>query len=998
MSTVLRLATLLIVATLSPTVTQADNSYPIILVNGFSGWGRDELLGFRYWGGIQGDFQEELVAQGYKVYTAAVGPFSSNWDRACELYTTIKGGQVDYGAKHSVAHSHLRYGRNYTGLYPEWGNTNSDGSIKKVHLIGHSMGGQTVRMLAQLLEHGTTGAPIEEDASSHPLFNGGKKWVHSITTISTPNQGTTLGDGFSQIGDSVKDLLAGVLNVVGILGNSAQMVYDAKLDQWGITNKQSGETLQNYLKRVFSSSIFDSSFKDVCLWSLSTPGAKEESTWVQTLSDVYYYSYATIDSYSTHDLLLRKISLPNLLTMLLPLDPLAVFLGGRYAPDTLKLSTDWQPNDGVVNTISMSHDGVGTAVSFAGSSQIGKWNKMPQLNRLDHLAVIGVTLHTQVLDLYFGHAKVLASLPASSSSRRLADSPAAVEQLDAAILSLAAATTSVETKSDLEALCESPKNSYAESYCTKMLEAAPSTRRLPPSKCPLLGLAANREVEVVSTKMLAERGSAAVARATNTYPVVLVHGFAGWGRDELLGLKYWGGIQGDLQEELVAQGYTVYTASIGPFSSNWDRACELYAQIKGGVTDYGIKHSANFDHDRYGKNYTGLYPEWGETNSDGSMNKIHLIGHSMGGQTIRMLAQMLEGGTTGAPVEEDSSTVTSPLFEGGHNWVHSITTISTPNQGTTLADGFSEIGDTVKDLLVSVINVLGIFGENAEMLYDAQLDQWGISAKTDDESLQEYIDRVFSSSIFDSGFKDVSIWSLSVAGAKEESTWVETLSDIYYYSYATIDTFSTYNWKLQKISYPNVLTMLLPLDVTSIFLGSRYAPDTMSLSTDWQPNDGAVNTISMSQDYVGELVSFDGTSVIGKWNEMTQLSGLDHLAVTGITLLYQILDLYEAHMALLYTLPTGSSSSRRLAANSTVTAKLNSAITSLNTATASIQTQGDLEALCENPINTYAENYCANMLNTTLVNDTVATANATVEAATNTSVSSENTTTRLRRG
>lgn len=475
MSILLRLATLLLVAVCSPTA-QADNSYPIILVNGFSGWGRDELLGFKYWGGIQGDFQAELVKQGYTVYTAAVGPFSSNWDRACELYAIIKGGRVDYGAKHSAKHNHLRYGRNYTGLYPEWGNTNADGSIKKVHLLGHSMGGQTVRMLAQLLEHGSTGAPVEEDASSHPLFKGGKKWVHSITTIASPNQGTTLGDGFSVIGDSVKDLLAGVLSVVGILGDSAQMVYDAKLDQWGITNKQSGETLQAYLDRVFSSSIFDSSIKDVCLWSLSTPGAKEENTWVKTLSDVYYYSYATIDTYSTVDLLLRKVSLPNLLTMLVPLDPLAVFLGGRYAPDTLKLSTDWQPNDGVVNTISMSTDGAGTAVTFAGSSQVGKWNTMPQLNRLDHLAVTGITLHTQVLDLYVAHAKLLASLP-TTSSRRLADSTAAVEKLDAAILSLTAAATSVETKSDLESLCKSPKNAYAQSYCTHMLEAS-ATRRL----------------------------------------------------------------------------------------------------------------------------------------------------------------------------------------------------------------------------------------------------------------------------------------------------------------------------------------------------------------------------------------------------------------------------------------------------------------------------------------------------------------------------------------
>ncbi|KAH7485170.1 hypothetical protein KRP22_006331 [Phytophthora ramorum] len=477
MSVLLRLALVVLTATLSSTPTQAANSYPIILVNGFSGWGRDELLGFRYWGGIQGDFQDELTAQGYTVYTAAVGPFSSNWDRACELYAIIKGGQVDYGKKHSATHDHLRFGRNYTGLYPNWGTANSDGSINKVHLVGHSMGGQTVRMLAQLLEHGTTGAPIEEDASSHPLFKGSKSWVHSITTIASPNQGTTLGDGFSTIGDSVKDLLAGVLSVVGILGDSAKMVYDAKLDQWGVTNKQAGETVQAYLDRVFASSIFDPSFKDVCLWSLSTGGAKEEATWVKTLSDVYYYSYATIDTYATRDLLLRKISLPNLLTMLLPLDLLAVFLGGRYAPDTLKLSTDWQPNDGVVNTISMGSDGVGTAVTFAGSSLLGKWNKMPQLNRLDHLAVVGITLHTQVLDLYEGHAALLAALPKSSSSRRLADSTVAVAKLDTAILELTAATTSVETKSDLETLCVSPKNSYAESYCTKMLESAP-TRRL----------------------------------------------------------------------------------------------------------------------------------------------------------------------------------------------------------------------------------------------------------------------------------------------------------------------------------------------------------------------------------------------------------------------------------------------------------------------------------------------------------------------------------------
>ena len=48
-------------------------------------------------------------------------------------------------------------------------------------------------------------------------------------------------------------------------------------------------------------------------------------------------------------------------------------------------------------------------------------------------------------------------------------------------------------------------------------------------------------------------GSAALpALAANAYPVILVHGFAGFGRSELLGYKYWGGLD-DPQEELKAK-------------------------------------------------------------------------------------------------------------------------------------------------------------------------------------------------------------------------------------------------------------------------------------------------------------------------------------------------------------------------------------------------------------------------------------------------------------
>ena len=72
--------------------------------------------------------------------------------------------------------------------------------------------------------------------------------------------------------------------------------------------------------------------------------------------------------------------------------------------------------------------------------------------------------------------------------------------------------------------------------------------------------------------------------AQNQYPIVLIHGFMGWGTEEMAGYKYWGG-EHDFQEYLDSFGYEVYTVSIGPISSNWDRAIETYYQIKGGQVD-----------------------------------------------------------------------------------------------------------------------------------------------------------------------------------------------------------------------------------------------------------------------------------------------------------------------------------------------------------------------------------------------------------------------------
>lgn len=74
--------------------------------------------------------------------------------------------------------------------------------------------------------------------------------------------------------------------------------------------------------------------------------------------------------------------------------------------------------------------------------------------------------------------------------------------------------------------------------------------------------------------------------------------------------NYWGGNKFKVIEALRKKGYDIHQASVGAFSSNYARAVDLYYFIKGGRVDYGAAHAAQYGHERFGKIYKGIMPDW----------------------------------------------------------------------------------------------------------------------------------------------------------------------------------------------------------------------------------------------------------------------------------------------------------------------------------------------------------------------------------------------------
>jgi triacylglycerol lipase len=351
------------------------------------------------------------------------------------------------------------------------------------------------------------------------------------------------------------------------------------------------------------------------------------------------------------------------------------------------------------------------------------------------------------------------------------------------------------------------------------------------------------------------------ALAANNDPVVLVHGVLGFGPEQFKasGFKYWGGY-GDLAAHMAQYKgpHAVYAAGVGAVSSNWDRAAELYAQIKGGCVDYGATHvklhepgqvqkppgrcwAADPAHNPW-RYPLAFYPAWDQD------HPIHMIGHSQGGTTIRALVQLLEHGS---PEGDEGG---GELFKGGRiGWIKSVTTISAPHNGTTLRDA-------VLDFLPNLHT-----------------------------PLRDVLDR------------DLAHWELAPDGARDFNLWARTSPWVYYYSIGTLAT-EAGAWccngtdraiapiQTTAFQYPRAdmipyfKTMAGEWIVPSMLqhgMGAytQDAPGRVRIDSDWFPNDGVVNTVSMRNPAGHPVRDYDGKSVRGVWNFLGNYRGYDHFDI-----------------------------------------------------------------------------------------------------------------------
>ncbi len=359
----------------------------------------------------------------------------------------------------------------------------------------------------------------------------------------------------------------------------------------------------------------------------------------------------------------------------------------------------------------------------------------------------------------------------------------------------------------------------------------------------------------------------AITDSFNTnYTYVFVHGLSGWGSYDTVNkfLPYWGTFGGNLMKYLNDEGFNCVSASVSPKGSAWDRACELYAQLTGTVVDYGKEHSERCNHERFGEDFSDkpLVESWS------AEDKINLLGHSFGGATVRLLAELMANGSEAEINATDPDDI-SPFFTGGKaDWIYSITALAAPHNGTSAYN--SNNGETdIDDELSFTQRIMS--------------DMVGGATAGKGDGRADY---------------DYANYDLQIDNALELNKSITAISSVYYFS---VPCSSTY--QKEDGTYEPYIDMTETMFVKSSILMGRYTGTTEGgfvIDESWLDNDGLVNVISAKAPFDELSTDYDKNNVkTGIWNIMPVYKG-DHMSLQGgMMKTNDIRDFYTAHLQMI---------------------------------------------------------------------------------------------------
>jgi len=359
-------------------------------------------------------------------------------------------------------------------------------------------------------------------------------------------------------------------------------------------------------------------------------------------------------------------------------------------------------------------------------------------------------------------------------------------------------------------------------------------------------------------------------------PIVFVHGLGGWGEGALLDdvLPHWGMMAGSTRKQLNCLGFEAYAASLGPVSSTWDRACELYAQLADTRVDYGRAHAEKYGHSRYGETYEKpLVKGWS------AQRPVALLGHSFGGAAIRLFAQLCEQGSPAERAARQENL--SPLFTGElKGRVFAVVTLAAPHNGSTATEDYlveeGAMGATLPAQMMAVARA-GMIVPPVDRVYPFHLAHFGFRA---DEFYRNPVSAWRVTGAFLEQ-KDGAAYDLTVDGAKALNKTIRCQKGIYYFSYAGQAT----EPDAAGNQVPGKAVWSFFAD-TSAKMGKKRPPHTtpggVRIDDSWLPNDGLVNLVSAQYPFGEPHKPYDPENIErGVWQVMPTVAGWDHVDFGG---------------------------------------------------------------------------------------------------------------------